>query len=69
MKSTPEAKKSDVVDVEALPKDVEASIVNIVSPSIIKKDEPIAKQMRPSPLTQPQSVPASNVSIFGLLQN
>ena len=44
MKSTPEAKKLDVVvDVEALPEDVKASIVNIASPSIINKNEPIAK--------------------------
>jgi hypothetical protein len=60
-KSIPEAKSSNVVvDVEALPKDVEASTVNIVSPSIIKKDEPF-------PLTQLHSVPSSNVSIFEFL--
>jgi hypothetical protein len=56
-----------VVDIEALPKDLEASIVNIASPSIMKKYEPIAKRFRPSPLTQLQSFPSSNVSTFELL--
>jgi hypothetical protein len=52
-KSTPEAKKLNVVlDVEALPENVEASIINIGSPSIMRKDEPIA--IRPSPLTEPK---------------
>jgi hypothetical protein len=68
-KSTPEAKKLDVVDVEALPEDVEASIVNFASLFIMKKDEPIAKWLRPSPLTQPQGVPSSSVSTFELLSS
>jgi hypothetical protein len=66
-KSIPKAKKSDVVDVEALPEDVEASTVNIASPSIMKKDEPIAKWLRPSQLTQSQGLPSSNISTFELL--
>jgi hypothetical protein len=47
--------------------DVKASIVNIASPSIMEKKELIAKRLRPSPLTEPQSVPASNVSTFEFL--
>jgi hypothetical protein len=68
-KSTPEAKKSTpetksanlVVDLESLTEDLEASI----SP-IMKKDEPAAKRLKPSPLSQPQDVPLSNVSTFEL---
>jgi hypothetical protein len=67
-KSTLEAKNSDVVvDVASFLKDVEASTVNIASPYIMKKDEPIAKWLRPLPLTQLHSVPSSNVSTFELL--
>jgi hypothetical protein len=67
-KSTPEAKNSNlIVEVASFLEDVEASIVNIASPSIMKKDEPIAKWLRPSPLTQLQSVPSLNVSTFELL--
>jgi hypothetical protein len=58
-----------VVDVEALPEDVKASIVNIASPSIINKNEPIAKQLRPFPLIEPQSKLASNVYTFELFSN
>jgi hypothetical protein len=66
--STTEAKTVDlVVDLGAFPKDLEASIVNTASPSIMKKDEPVAKRLKPSSLTQPQSVPSSNVSTFELL--
>jgi hypothetical protein len=61
-KSTPETKSADlVVDLESLTKDLEASI----SP-IMKKDEPAAKRLKPSPLSQPQDVLLSNVSTFEL---
>lgn len=51
-KSTLEAKNSNVVvDVASFLKDVEVSTINIASPSIMKKDEPIAKWLRPLPLT------------------
>jgi hypothetical protein len=70
-KSTPEAKTSIpvdmVVDLVALVEDLEASTINIASPSIMKKDEPVAKGLRPSLVTQPESVPSSNVSTFELL--
>jgi hypothetical protein len=70
-KSTPEAKTStraDVdVDLATLPEDLEASTVNIANPSIMKKDEPLAKRLRPTPVTQLDSVPSSNVSTFELL--
>jgi hypothetical protein len=67
-KSTPEATNSNVVvEVASIPVDVEASTVNIASPSIMKKDEPSAKWLRPTPLTQVVSVPSSNVSTFELL--
>jgi hypothetical protein len=56
-----------VVDLATLPEDLEASIVNIANPSIMKKDEPPAKQLRPTPMTQLESVPSSNVSTFELL--
>jgi hypothetical protein len=53
-KSTPKAKTTDVVvDLEALREDLEASTMNTTSPSIMKKDEPIAKRLKPSPFTQP----------------
>jgi hypothetical protein len=70
-KSTPEAKTSTradvVVDLATLPEDLEASTVNIANPSIMKKDEPLAKRLRPTPVTQLDSVPSSNVSTFELL--
>jgi hypothetical protein len=67
-KSTPEATNFDVVvEVASIPEDVEASIVNIGSPSIMKKDEPSAKRLRPSQLTQLVSFSSSNVSTFELL--
>jgi hypothetical protein len=48
-KSTPETKSADlVVDLESLTKDLEASIS-----LIMKKDEPAAKRLKPSPLSQP----------------
>jgi hypothetical protein len=63
-KSTPKAKSEDVVvDLGAFTEDLEASIVNIASP-IMKKDEPPAKRIKPTPLPQPQSVLSSNVSTF-----
>jgi hypothetical protein len=40
--------------------------MNTISP-IMKKDEPVAKQLKPSPLSQPQDVLPSNVSTFELL--
>jgi hypothetical protein len=65
-KPSPEAKTTNlVVDLETLNEDLEASIVNTASP-IMKKDEPVAKQLKPSPLTQPPSIPSSNVSTFEL---
>jgi hypothetical protein len=56
-----------VVDVASLLEDLEASIINIARPSIMEKDEPIAKWLRPLPLTQPHSVLSSNVSTFETL--
>jgi hypothetical protein len=67
-KSTLEATNLDVVvEVASIPEDVEASTVNIASPFIMKKDEPSAKRLRLTPLTQLISVPSSNVSTFELL--
>jgi hypothetical protein len=74
-KSTPEAKKSIpvatnsdvVIEVASILEDVETSTINLVSPSIMKEDEPSTKQLRPTPLTQVVSVPSSNVSTFELL--
>jgi hypothetical protein len=67
-KSTPEATNSDVVvEVASIFEDVEASNVNLASPSIMKEDELNAKRLRPTPLNQVVSVPSSNVSIFELL--
>jgi hypothetical protein len=64
-KSIPEATNSDVVvEVASIPED---STINIANPSIMKKDEPSAKRLRPTPLTQVVSVPSSNVSTFELL--
>jgi hypothetical protein len=74
-KSTPEAKKSIlvatnsnvVIEVASILEDVETSTTNFASPSIVKEDEPSAKRLRPTPLTQVVSVPSSNVSTFELL--
>jgi hypothetical protein len=74
-KSTPEAKKSTpmdtnfdvVIEVASIFEDVETSTINLASPSFMKEDEPSAKRLRPTLLTQVVSVPSSNVSTFELL--
>jgi hypothetical protein len=67
-KSTPVATNSDVViEVASILEDVETSTINLASPSIMKEDEPSAKRLRRTPMTQIVSVPSSNVSTFELL--
>jgi hypothetical protein len=62
------ATNSDVViEVASILEDVETSTINLASPSIMKEDEPSAKRLRSTPLTQVVSVPSSNVSTFELL--